>query len=76
MANKKIEFPARDRFQAKFLKSRETIGILREEFKEIKQEFIRFKWYERMIEFKEIEAQLEEMKIDLEKLDAKLFKQK
>jgi len=74
MANKKTVFPARDRFKAKVLNAQKTIGILEVEFEEIKQEFFKFKWYEKMIEFKEIQAQLEEMKTNLETLDAKLFK--
>ena len=73
MSNKKIEFPARDKFQAKFCSAQKTVEVLEKEFEKIKQDFFKFQWYDSMVEFKAIEGQLEEMKTNLKKLNTKLF---
>jgi len=70
----KFHFPARDKLLEKSNKTIEGITEIQKEFNELKNEFMKFQWYEKVIELKEIQSELESIKTKYQDLDAKLFK--
>jgi len=57
MMNHKLSFPARDKFEQKSWEALKTMKILETQLEELKQEFMKFKWYEQLAVFKEEEEE-------------------
>jgi len=70
----KTHFPKRDQLLEKSSKTLEAITKIQTEFDELKTEFIKFQWYEKVVEIKEIQCELESIKTKYQDLDARLFK--